>query len=160
MDYKQEVNDLLKELGKVLDLSSLVLDENNHCLILFDDKIVLNLELQETDGTLVIYSYISIVPFAGKELILEILLEANFFWKISHGATFAIDKQTQTLVLQQKFPLPLFQPEHFEDHLAVFVDVAEAWMKRVDDICKETEMLMEEDMKPEKSEKKYGSWKH
>jgi hypothetical protein len=160
MDYKKEVNDLLGELGKVLDLSSLELDVNNHCLILFDDKIVLNLELQEEEGALIIYSYISVVPFAGKELILEILLEANFFWKISHGATFSIDKQTQTLVLQQKFLLPLTRPESFQDELGIFVDVVEAWMKRIDDICTEAEMLLEENLKVEKTEKKYGSWKY
>jgi hypothetical protein len=160
MDYKKEVNNLLRELGRVLDLSSLELDTNNHCLILFDDKIVLNLELQEEEGTLIVYSYISVVPFAGKELILEILLEANFFWKISHGATFAIDKQTQTLILEQKFPLPLEKPESFQDELGVFVDVVEAWMKRIDDICTEAEMLLEENLKVEKTEKKYGSWKY
>ncbi|MDR0678362.1 MAG: type III secretion system chaperone [Holosporaceae bacterium] len=160
MDYKKEANNLLKELGKVLDLSSLFLDENNHCLILFDDKIVLNLELDETTGMLIVYSYVSVIPFAGKDLILEILLEANFFWKISHGATFAIDKQTQTLVLQQKFTLPLEKPESFQDELGIFVDVVEAWMKRIDDICNESEMLLEEDLKMKKTEKKYGSWKN
>ncbi|MDR0418461.1 MAG: type III secretion system chaperone [Puniceicoccales bacterium] len=160
MDYKKEVNNLLIGLGKVLDLSSLALDENNHCLILFDDKIVLNLELNEATGALIVYSYISIVPFAGKELILEFLLEANFFWKISHGATFAIDKQTQTLVLQQSFFVPLIQSDSFQDELGIFVDVVEAWMKRIDDICNEAEMLLEEDLRTKKTEKKYGSWKY
>jgi hypothetical protein len=160
MDCVKEVNHLLQRLGKVLDLSALALDANNHCLILFDDKIVLNLEVCEEDETLVIYSYISVVPFAGKELVLEILLEANFFWKISNGATFAIDKQTQTLVLQQKFPIPLPNPNSFEDNLAVFVDVVEAWMKRIDDICTEAEALSEDDLKVDLSEKHYGSWKN
>jgi hypothetical protein len=159
MDYKEEVNCLLQKLGKVLDLSSLALDSNNHCLILFDDKIVLNLELSEEDQALIVYSYIGIVPFSGKELVLEILLEANFFWKTSNGATFAIDKQTQTLVLQQKFPLPLQHFESFEDNLAVFVDVAEAWIERIDEICTEAEMLIEEDLKKTAPEKEYGSWK-
>jgi hypothetical protein len=159
MDYRKEVNRLLKELGKTLEVTSLALNEENHCLILFDDKIVLNFELNEEEGSLVIYSYISVVPFAGKELILEILLEANFFWKISHGATFAIDKQTQTLILQQKFSLPLAHPERFEDDLGIFVDVVDAWMKRIDDICTEAEMLLEAESKVEKVEKEYGSWK-
>jgi hypothetical protein len=159
MDYKNEVNNLLKELGEALDLSSLTLDANNHCLILFDDKIVINLELQEEMGALVVYSYISVVPFIKKELIFEFLLEANFFWKISYGATFAIDKQTQTLVLQQKFPIPLANPKNFQNELGVFVDVAEAWMKRIDDVCNEAETLLEEDLKTKKTEKKYGSWK-
>ncbi|MDR1173729.1 MAG: type III secretion system chaperone [Puniceicoccales bacterium] len=114
MDYKDEVNRLLQKLAKVLDLSSLTLDINNRCLILFDDKIVLNLELSETDGILFIYSYIGVVPFVSKELILEILLEANFFWKISNGSTFAIDKQTRTLVLPQRFPLPLQNSDHLK----------------------------------------------
>ncbi|MDR2200527.1 MAG: type III secretion system chaperone [Puniceicoccales bacterium] len=160
MDYKNEVNNLLQELGKILDLSSLTLDSNNHCLILFDDKIVINLELEEEEGAFIVYSYISVVPFSGKELILEILLEANFFWKISHGATFAIDKQTQTLVLQQKFALPLPHAHHFEDDLATFVDVVDAWMKRIDEICTETEILMEKDLKSLPTEKQYGSWKY
>lgn len=162
MDYRLEVNRLLKELGKVLDLSSLELDSNNHCLILFDDKIVLNLELDESDGALIVYAYVSVVPFTAKELILEILLEANFFWKISNGSTFAIDKQTQTLVLEQKFSLPLKDPGHFQDTLALFVDVVEAWMKRIDDICTETEALLEEEevKAPPKVEKTYGSWKY
>jgi hypothetical protein len=159
MDWKEEVNCLLQKLGKILDLSSLTLDSNNHCLILFDDKIVLNLELSEEDQALIIYSYISVVPFAGKELVLEILLEANFFWKISNGATFALDKQTQTLVLEQKFSLPLVNFNSFEDNLAVFVDVAEAWIERIDGICTEAEMLIEEDLKKTSSEKEYGSWK-
>ena len=47
MEYKTEVDLLLKYIGKVLDLSKLELDANNHCLILFDDKIVVNLELDE-----------------------------------------------------------------------------------------------------------------
>lgn len=159
MGYKEEVSLLLKRLGKVLDLSSLSLDANNHCLILFDDKIVLNLELSETEEALIIYSYISVVPFSGKELVLEILLEANYFWKISNGATFAIDKQTQTLVLQQKFSLPLSHPDSFEDALAIFVDVVEAWIKRIDEICTEAELFTEEDLKATSSEKQYGSWK-
>jgi hypothetical protein len=78
MDYKNEVNQLFQDFAKVLDLSKLELDSNNHCLILFDGKIVLNLELNDEVGALIVYSYLSIVSFAAKELILEILLESNF----------------------------------------------------------------------------------
>jgi hypothetical protein len=66
VDYKNEMNQLLQDLAKVLDLSSLTLDINNHCLILFDDKIVLILELNEEEEVLIIYLYISVVPFVTK----------------------------------------------------------------------------------------------
>jgi hypothetical protein len=160
MDYKGEVNRLLSELAKVLNLSSLALDTNNHCLILFDDKIVLNLELDEQEGALIIYSYVSVVPFVAKELILEILLEANFFWKVSNGATFSIDKQTQTLILQKKIFLPLRESGRFEDDLALFMDVVDAWMKRIDEICTEAEVLADKDLETASAPKQYGSWKH
>lgn len=158
-ENQTEVNGLLKQLGKILDLP-LELDANNRCLILLDEKIVLNLELDEERHELIVYAYISVVPFAAKELVLGILLEANFFWRISNGSTFALDKQTQTLVLQRKFELPLREVENFEDDIAVFVDVAEAWMKRIDDICSEAELLLEEDSKTKTEEKEYGSWKY
>jgi flagellar capping protein FliD len=76
---------------------------------------------------------------------------------MSNGTTFAIDKQTQTIVLQQKFMLSLPTSDHFEDNLSVFVD---AWNKRIDEICSETEMLVDEDIKITSKEKQYGSWKN
>ena len=163
---KQKINDILSSLAKVLDLSSLTLDKNNKCLILFDDKIVINLELVEVDKALYLYSYLGLVPFHAKETILELLLESNFFWKESFGSTFAIDAQTQTLVLEQKFDVLLLHIEEFEDILSTFVDTVEFWMKRIHEIETEAGLLLQHDGDGKISKKliddeldKYGSWK-
>ena len=74
-----------------MGLPGLSLDENNHCVLLFDDKVVLNMELNEEKELLIIYSYLGEVPFEGRENIFESLLESNLFWKDTQGATIGID---------------------------------------------------------------------
>jgi hypothetical protein len=49
--------------------------------------------------------------------------------------------------------------ESFEDNVAVFVDVAEVRMERIDEICTEWERLIEEDFRKASQDKTSGSWK-
>ena len=134
MDARTEVNELLTQLGHSLRLDGLFLDEEDHCILLFDDKIILNVELDEERSQLVVYAYLGMVPIEHKEHIYELLLQSNFFWRKTKGATLALDKQTQTLVLLYPFELPLRHPKNFEDDLATFVETAEEWIQKVDDI--------------------------
>jgi hypothetical protein len=143
MDYKVEVDVLLHGLGKVMNLPGLSLDSHNRCILIFDEKIVVNIELDEGSGALVMYSYVSVSPFEGRERIFEVLLEANFFWKDSGSTTFSIDKQTQTIVMSYKFELPLKDPEGFEDSIGSFVDNVESWAKRIEGMALEAEALVQ-----------------
>jgi hypothetical protein len=49
--------------------------------------------------------------------------------------------------------------ESCEDNVAVFVDVAEAWMEHIDEMPTEAEMLREEDLRNASQDKTSGSWK-
>ncbi|MDR2735710.1 MAG: type III secretion system chaperone [Puniceicoccales bacterium] len=141
MDYKIEVDTLLHKLGKTLDLPKLALDAYNRCILIFDEKIVLNVELDEVNGILIVYSYVSVVPFEGRERIFEMLLEANFFWKDSGEATLSIDKQTQTVVMARRFELPLKESCSLEDSLGEFIDNVEIWSKKLEGLALEAETL-------------------
>jgi hypothetical protein len=145
MDLRKEVDKLLGKLGDSLGLADLALDENNHCILLFDDKVILNLELDEEKEILVVYSYIGEVPFEGRENIFESFLESNFFWKNTQGATLGIDKHTQTVVLAYPMELPLKNKDIFEERLAVFVDVTEQWIDRLERMSQEAETLANEE---------------
>lgn len=145
MNFRKEVNVLLDHLAKSLSLAELSLDDNNHCMLLFDDKVVLNMEFNEDRGILVVYSYIGEVPFEGRENIFETLLESNCFWQETEGATIGIDKHTQTVVLAYPFELPVSSTKLFEERLAIFVDTTESWMERLDKMAKEAEVLANED---------------
>lgn len=128
MDAKKEVKKILKALGASLSIDNLQLDDNNHCILLFGDKIVLNIDLDEGKELLVVYTYIGEVPLEGREELFEKMLEANFFWQGTSGATIGIDKQSQTLILAYSVELPLRKPADFEENLASFVETVEKWM--------------------------------
>ena len=134
MDFSKYVNELLESTGKSLGLPGLSLDENNHCVLLFDDK-----EL------LIIYSYLGEVPFEGRENIFESLLESNLFWKDTQGATIGIDRQTQTVVLAFPMELPLKRKEIFEDRLALFVELTESWIKKLEKLSIDAELIANEE---------------
>lgn len=145
MDLHAYVNDLLEAIGVSLELPGLSLDENDHCVLLFDDKVVLNIELNEEKELLIIYSYLGEVPFAGREIIFETLLESNLFWKDTQGATIGIDKQTQTVVLAFPMELPLKRKEIFEERLALFVEVTESWIKKLEKLSIDAELIANEE---------------
>ena len=129
---KEKVNELLRRIGEGLSLPDLCLDENNHCILLFDEKIVLNIDLDEEGSKLVIYAYVGEIPLDCREAIFEKALEGNFFWNETDGGTLGIDKQSQSLVLAKAFSLPLQNIELFEDQLASFVEIVEKWIGRIE----------------------------
>ena len=129
---KEKVNELLRHIGEGLSLPDLCLDENNHCILLFDEKIVLNIDLDEEGSKLVIYGYVGEIPLDCREAIFEKALEGNFFWNETDGGTLGIDKQSQSLVLAKAFSLPLQNIELFEDQLASFVEIVEKWIGRIE----------------------------
>jgi hypothetical protein len=140
---KEDVNSLLRHIGEGLNLPDLCLDENNHCILLFDEKIVLNIDLDEEGSKLVIFAYIGEIPLDCREIIFEKALEGNFFWNETDGGTLGIDKQSQSLVLAKAFDLPLSNVELFEDQLASFVEIVEKWINRIETFVKEVEERME-----------------
>ncbi|MDR2396944.1 MAG: type III secretion system chaperone [Puniceicoccales bacterium] len=140
---KERVNDLLKRIGEGLSLPDLCLDENNHCILLFDEKIVLNIDFDEEGSKLVIYAYVGEIPLDCREIIFEKALEGNFFWNETDGGTLGIDRQSQSLVLAKAFDWPLKNIEIFEDELATFVEVIEKWISRIENFIREATERME-----------------
>ena len=137
-ELKAHVNEVLKRIGDGQGLSDLCLDENNHCMLLFDEKIVLNMDLDEAGQLLVIYAYIGEVPIECRDAVYQKALEGNFFWNETEGSTLGLDKQSQSLVLARAFELPLTDMTAFEDRLGVFVEVVEKWMVRIERFVKES----------------------
>lgn len=136
---KDHVNELLNHIGEGLSLPELSLDDNNHCILLFDEKIVLNIDFDEEGNKLVIYAYIGEIPLECREAIFEKALEGNFFWNETDGGTLGIDKQSQSLVLAKAFALPLENFNQFEDQLATFVEVVEKWINRIELFLRDAE---------------------
>ena len=131
-ELKNNVNSLLSHIGDGQGLPDMCLDENNHCMLLLDDKIILNLDFDDKKGTLVIYAYIGEVPLANREAIYTQALEDNFFWNGTGGATLGLDKQSQSLMLVKTYTLPLQDFNSFEDELSNFVEIVDKWIVAIE----------------------------
>lgn len=140
---RTEVNQLLAELARSLGLPSITLDEHNRCVLLFDEKLMINIEFSEEQQSLMVYSYLCENPLEARELVLEKLLEANFDLYASVRACFSLEKQSQSLFLTQSWSLPLKSPEVFEEELASFVETVETWQTKIQQIVSETEDRLE-----------------
>src|SRR5262249_61081027 len=66
------------------------------------------------------------LPAGGGAEALARLLEGNLFWKDTHGATLALDRREDRVLLLRAVPLDA-PPAGFPGLAERFVDAAEAW---------------------------------
>jgi hypothetical protein len=107
MDLHEYAHKSLQIIAKLFDWPSVAFNENDHCVLLFDNKVILNIELDAKKELLIIFSSIGEIPFEGREIMFETLLESNLFWKAKQGATIGTAKQIQTVVLESLMAFPL-----------------------------------------------------
>ncbi len=121
---------LVTELGTLLGLPDLVLDESNICCLSLDDTLV-NLEVKEEEDTLLFYSVVATLPETGREALLTSALAANLFWGETAGATLALAEQSAALMLQRQMPLESLDAQALAAGLEQFVNQCEHWAGRL-----------------------------
>ena len=115
---------LIDELGRYIGIEGLVLDEKGSCTLVFDEHIVVT--FVASDAVLSAICYIAEredAPFFRQ------LLEANFAWQETGGATFAVEPNSARVVLSLKWPLAGFGFQTWVGELEKFVNASEAWQK-------------------------------
>ena len=116
---------LIRALGHAVGIDDLALDDGGTCTLRFDET-VLALELDEGEDRLVLHAALGPLPAEGQAELLARLLEANLFWKDTHGATLALDRGAARALLLRAVPLDA-PPAGFPGLVERFVDAAEAW---------------------------------
>jgi hypothetical protein len=116
---------LIRALGNAVGIDALSLDDGGTCTLSMDDT-VLALELDEGEGRLVLHAGLGPLPAEGQAELLARLLEGNLFWKDTHGATLALDRRDDRVLLLRAVPLDS-PPAGFPGLVERFVDAAEAW---------------------------------
>jgi Tir chaperone protein (CesT) family len=134
----QKMNDLLNELGTLLGLEDLALNENNCCFLSFDDTYV-TIEHDPVTSHTVLFSPIGGIPKENREEFYITLLDGNFFWQSTSGATLSIDREEELVYLFYDF-----EPKHtsfsqFQNVLENFVAVAEEWTGKTNSFSVEVE---------------------
>lgn len=124
------IQTLLSEFGKTVGIPDLCFDENGYCCLFFDDMVV-NMELAEDGDHLFLYSNVGEIPEGNLPAFYEMLLEGNYFFRKTRGATLGIDRDANIVLLIYRRPTLNLELSDFEQLIENFVNVTESWTRNI-----------------------------
>ncbi len=134
MASKRTVDLLLTDLGKVMGLPDLAFDENDGCLLQFDDSLTALILYDGEAGVLYFFSYVGAILDQAMGTVAPKLLEANYRWQDTGGATLSLRPGSENdVVMTQKFRLADMDAQKLQEHLGTFVMHVEKWTKFIDE---------------------------
>lgn len=119
------INRLLTDFGNVLGLEGLALDENGYCCLSFDD-VVVNIESVGESSLLLLYSSLGALLADAGPAVCRSLLEANYFFHGTAGATIGLDGPTGGVALTRVVDAAGMEVLDWEAVIKAFVDAAES----------------------------------
>jgi hypothetical protein len=126
---RQEIDSILDGFAARIELDGFALDADGNAQLAFDDVLV-HLQLDEADDRLLMLAPLG-TPGADAADTYRQLLDANFFWSETNGATAARDPASGAVVLMQGVQVTGLGADQFEAALQGFVNAAEALTKRL-----------------------------
>ncbi len=129
---KSKFQSLLLGLSEVLKLDiDLHIDKNGACSILFDESIIVQLELDETSENLIVFSSIAEIP-AGKyrEKVLLAALKANN--QFPYIAIFSYFEPEASLAMHNFLNFSTLTADILASYLTTFVDLAIKYKKAIE----------------------------
>jgi len=127
------VNNLLKELGRHIGLDQLELDDEGQCTLAFDEDIVVTF-VADPDGGLNAVSFVGELPESGAESFVKELLAENFLPSNHGGARFAIEPNSNRVVVVRRWDAQKTDVNQFSSHLEACVNTIDAMQKTMANI--------------------------
>jgi hypothetical protein len=118
------ISRLLTDFGNALGLEGLALDENGYCCLRFDD-IVVNIESVGDSSLVLLYSSLGALPAQAGPEVCRRLLEANFFFHGTAGATIGLHGPTGGIAITRVVDAAGMEVLDWEAVIKAFVDAAE-----------------------------------
>lgn len=120
----EDINRLLRDFGNHLGLDSLALNEDGYSCLAFDE-IYVNIEaIGESSWVLLYTSLGKVAHDAGQDVYMR-LLEANYFFQQTAGASLGLETGTGLAVMTQAVNLADMESSDLEAVMKAFVDAAE-----------------------------------
>ena len=125
---REQVDEILKDLGKIVGLEDLVLDENGVAELTVDDSTDLSLIHLETFPGIV--AAVAMPEGAEAESkVLRRLLQVNMSWSLTQGGSFVF--VPPQLALCRMIPLTPGDSARLDRELATFVALGNAWRDEI-----------------------------
>lgn len=125
---------LLNAIGNACGLDNLQFDAQGCAKLLIDGKLGIQLEHNDTDERIYIYSSLGTIPVTDRETVFRRLLESNLFGHDTGGATLAIDRLQNDFILWQAIAINQTTPEDMSAIVERFINAAETWQARLNDL--------------------------
>lgn len=133
MNTPQALVALVRELGQLLGLTDLQLDETGGCALVFDQRHTLSLQYRETENALWLYADLGAVRERSADRY-ELLLQANLFWQTTLGATLSLSGDTPPhVVLARALHWPGMGGSALVAAVTTFLHTVEDWQEKLDD---------------------------
>jgi len=132
MSYQNDLGQvhlLVSELGALLGVPDLALDEKGICSLGLDE-VVVNMEFKADADMLMFYSVVATLPEVGREQMLSTALGANLLWGETRGDTLALAEQSGAILLQRQMPLEGLDVQGLAASLESFTNQCEGWAAR------------------------------
>lgn len=127
----EQVQLLLADLGGLVGISSLALNEKGQCTLVVDERIEIGLSFNDGDDSMIVASVVGRMPAEAASDVYAMLLDANFFWRGTGGATLGVERDSGAIVLVEPVALPGLQIGRLEARLGGFVKAAREWTDRL-----------------------------
>lgn len=124
------IDDLLRILSARTG-ADMALNEHGACRLVFDENVVVDMEADEVDDTVYLYTSFPL-PAGEREPLYADLLKANLFGFEAGGAAFALDEMRGEVVLNRVLHVGGMDAELFAGILERFVEAAEDWKTRLE----------------------------
>lgn len=124
------LKNLIAEFGASLGIPDLALDEENRCNLMFDE-VAVSFELSPDEEAVYVYAYLGDVVRAGNKELFAALLDANYLFKGTRGATIGVDEASGRVVMIRAEDLSAMRLSRFQSLVEEFINLAELWQKKL-----------------------------
>lgn len=126
MSFKALLQELKSELGE-----GAVKEDNDHQYSLILDEYWVMVHLQPDEEQILVAASLGPLPEGDKGELFKAMLQGQYFYHQTSGATLAVDDDSSFVVLQCLLPLPLINKEILVRSLEKFLNTADAWRQKL-----------------------------
>ncbi|CUT17092.1 MULTISPECIES: type III secretion system chaperone [Candidatus Ichthyocystis] len=132
MNTMVDAKSLVVELGSLLKLPGLKLNEQGVASLIADKKFSVNLEHSSVDGVIHIYSKVMDLDGPVSDVICRKLMALNAYGNETSGASFAWDELHHEIILWRRVDLQVANAHYLMGVLELFLDQVERWRSRLE----------------------------
>ncbi|MEZ0298586.1 MAG: type III secretion system chaperone [Candidatus Methylacidiphilales bacterium] len=128
---RENLDVLLEKFGRIMEVD-LSLGTAGHTVVKVDERIDLVLSFEPDSQSLVLIATCGTLPHDHLLPLLQEILDANFHWAGSGGATLATNSQQGKLYLQYREPIQHMDERRLQELLTAIVHNATIWADRLE----------------------------